>query len=75
MKTPLVVSGDPKRRSGLILAASVETKAYGVKNAKRLWEAQQKCIDLFAVPLTCKNILMGPCDRPLSDFDTHGTHI
>ena len=47
---PLVVSGDPSRRSGVILAASKEAKKYGVKNAERLWEAQQKCSDLIVVP-------------------------
>ncbi|TSB45325.1 DNA polymerase IV [Alkalicoccobacillus porphyridii] len=47
---PLVVSGDPNRRSGVILAASKEAKHYGVKNAERLWEAQQKCAHLIIVP-------------------------
>ncbi|MDQ0206523.1 DNA polymerase IV [Alkalicoccobacillus murimartini] len=47
---PLVVSGDPNRRSGVILAASKEAKYYGVKNAERLWEAQQKCAHLIIVP-------------------------
>lgn len=46
----LVVSGDPNRRSGVILAASKEAKRFGVKNAERLWEAQQKCSDLIIVP-------------------------
>ncbi|MCM2674888.1 DNA polymerase IV [Alkalicoccobacillus plakortidis] len=46
----LVVSGDPNRRSGVILAASKEAKYYGVKNAERLWEAKQKCNQLIIVP-------------------------
>lgn len=40
---PLIVSGDPERRSGVVLAASPEAKAYGVQNADRLWEAQVRC--------------------------------
>lgn len=49
-KKPLVVSGDPKRRSGVILAACPLAKKKGVKNGERLWEAQQKCHDLVVVP-------------------------
>ncbi|HHY20549.1 MAG TPA: DNA polymerase IV [Bacilli bacterium] len=40
---PVIVSGDPERRSGVVLAACPLAKKYGVKNAARLWEAQQKC--------------------------------
>jgi len=47
---PLVVSGDPTRRSGVILAACPLAKKYGIKNGERLWEAQQKCPDLIMVP-------------------------
>src|SRR5579875_2240467 len=36
---PLVVSGDPSRRSGIILAATPTAKRYGVENAMRLGEA------------------------------------
>lgn len=36
---PLVVSGDPARRSGIILAATPTAKRYGVSNAMRLGEA------------------------------------
>lgn len=46
---PLVVSGDPKRRSGVILAACPLAKKFGVKNAERLWEAQQKCPEAIVV--------------------------
>ncbi|WP_088105601.1 DNA polymerase IV [Halalkalibacter urbisdiaboli] len=46
---PLVVSGDPKRRSGVILAACPLAKKRGVKNAERLWEAQQKCPEAVVV--------------------------
>lgn len=40
---PVIVSGDPERRSGVVLAACPLAKKYGVQNAERLWEAQQKC--------------------------------
>ncbi|WP_445487413.1 DNA polymerase IV [Niallia sp. 03133] len=40
---PLIVSGDPERRSGVVLAACPLAKKWGVQNASRLWEAQQKC--------------------------------
>lgn len=46
---PLVVSGDVNRRSGVILAACPLAKAKGVRNAERLFEAQQKCPDLVVV--------------------------
>lgn len=46
---PTVVSGDPKRRSGVILAACPIAKSYGIKNAERLWEAEQKCDHLFII--------------------------
>ncbi|MFE8695559.1 DNA polymerase IV [Cytobacillus sp. FJAT-53684] len=40
---PLIVSGDPERRSGVVLAACPLAKKFGVQNASRLWEAVQKC--------------------------------
>ncbi|GAF07208.1 DNA polymerase IV [Paenibacillus pini JCM 16418] len=46
---PLVVSGDPARRSGIILAACPLAKQYGIKTAERLGEALNKCPDLIVV--------------------------
>ncbi|TWI55916.1 DNA polymerase IV [Halalkalibacter nanhaiisediminis] len=46
---PLVVSGDPERRSGVILAACPIAKKHGVKNGERMWEAKQKCPELIVV--------------------------
>lgn len=46
---PVIVSGDPERRSGVVLAACPLAKRYGVKNAERLWEAQAKCPDAVIV--------------------------
>lgn len=48
-RKPVIVSGDPERRSGVVLAACPLAKQYGVKNAERLWEAQQKCPEATVV--------------------------
>lgn len=47
---PIIVAGDPKRRSGIVLAACPLAKQRGVKNADRLWEAQKKCPEAVIVP-------------------------
>ncbi|BFH63546.1 DNA polymerase IV [Paenibacillus azoreducens] len=47
---PLVVSGDPARRSGIILAACPLAKKYGVTTAERLGDALQKCPHLVVMP-------------------------
>jgi DNA polymerase-4 len=46
---PIVVAGDPERRSGVVLAACPIAKSYGVTTAEALWEAQQKCRQLIVV--------------------------
>ncbi len=46
---PLVVSGDPARHSGIILAACPLAKKYGVTTAERLGTALGKCPDLVVV--------------------------
>ncbi|RPF55703.1 DNA polymerase IV [Aquisalibacillus elongatus] len=46
---PVVVAGDPERRSGIILAACPIAKQYDVETAEALWQAQQKCPDLIIV--------------------------
>lgn len=46
---PVVVSGDPERRSGVVLAACPIAKSYGIKNAETLWEAQQSCPHVIVV--------------------------
>lgn len=40
---PVIVSGDPEKRGGVVLAACPLAKQKGVVNASRLWEAQEKC--------------------------------
>ena len=40
---PVAVCGDPARRPGIILAASREAKAYGIKAGQPAWEARRMC--------------------------------
>lgn len=40
---PVIVAGDPKKRSGIILAACPLAKKYGITTAEPLWQALQKC--------------------------------
>lgn len=46
---PLIVAGDPARRSGIVLAACPLAKKYGVTTAERLGEAVRKCPDVVVV--------------------------
>lgn len=46
---PVVVAGDPERRSGIILAACPLAKAYGVTTAETIREALSKCPDLVII--------------------------
>ena len=47
---PMAVAGDPKDRSGIILAKNEKAKAYGVKTAETIYQAKQKCPQLLLVP-------------------------
>ncbi len=47
---PAAVAGDPKKRTGIILAANYEARAYGVKTAMVLHEAQKLCPSMILVP-------------------------
>jgi DNA polymerase-4 len=40
---PVVICGDPERRSGIVLAASKEAKKFGIKTVDPLWMVKQKC--------------------------------
>lgn len=40
---PIIVGGDPKKRRGIVLAASYEAKAFGVKTAMPIYEAMRLC--------------------------------
>lgn len=46
---PVAVAGDPKLRSGIVLAACPLAKARGVTTAERLGEAMNKCPDLVVL--------------------------
>jgi DNA polymerase-4 len=48
---PVIVSGDPAKRHGIVLAASYEAKAFGVKTGMAVWEARSLCPDgIFLQP-------------------------
>lgn len=47
---PAAVAGDPKRRSGIILAANYEARSRGVKTAMVLHEALRRCPEIALVP-------------------------
>ncbi len=49
---PAAVAGDPKNRSGIILAANYDARAYGVKTTMLLHEAKKICPGLILVPPT-----------------------
>lgn len=38
---PVVVCGDPRKRHGIVLAASYEAKRYGIKTGMAKWEAER----------------------------------
>lgn len=45
----IAVSGDPQKRTGIILAKNYLAKAFGVKTGEAIWEAKQKCPTLICV--------------------------
>ena len=47
---PSAVAGDPKKRTGIILAANYEARSFGVKTAMVLHEALKLCPKLTLVP-------------------------
>ncbi len=47
---PAAVCGDPASRHGIILAKNEPAKAFGVKTAETIWQAQRKCPDLVLLP-------------------------
>ncbi len=47
---PVAVCGDPAARHGIILAKNEPAKAFGVKTAETIWQAQRKCPDLVLLP-------------------------
>jgi len=47
---PAAVAGDPRKRSGIILAANYEAREYKVKTTMLLHEARKLCPELITVP-------------------------
>ena len=47
---PAAVAGDPKKRTGIILAANYEARSFGVRTAMVLHEALKLCPELKLVP-------------------------
>ncbi len=47
---PMAVAGDPKERSGIILAKNELAKRCGVQTAETIWQARTKCPQLLLVP-------------------------
>lgn len=48
-KVPMVVTGDPENRHGIILAKNEKAKKYGIQTAETIWQAKQKCPNLVCV--------------------------
>ncbi len=46
---PSAVGGDPKKRTGIVLAKSIPAKKYGIKTGEPLSAALRKCPELFVV--------------------------
>ena len=47
---PSCVGGDPKKRTGIVVAKSIPAKKYGVKTGEPVAMALRKCPDLILVP-------------------------
>lgn len=47
---PAAVAGDPKTRSGIILAANYEARKFGIKTTMLLHEARKLCPEIVFVP-------------------------
>jgi len=47
---PSIVGGDPKKRSGIVLAKSIPAKKFGIKTAHTLVDAFKLCPHLVSVP-------------------------
>ena len=60
-KKPLIVCGDPQNRAGIVLAASYEAKAFGVKTTMPCYEAKRLCPNAIFVP--CRHKLYAQVSR------------
>lgn len=46
---PVAVTGNPKKRTGIILAKNDIAKSFGVKTGQAIWQAQQSCPNLVTL--------------------------
>ncbi len=46
---PVAVTGNPEKRTGIILAKNDIAKKFGVKTGEAIWQAQQKCPNLVTL--------------------------
>lgn len=46
---PVAVTGNPKKRTGIILAKNYVAKKFGVQTGQTIWEAKQVCPDLVCL--------------------------
>ena len=49
---PIIVVGDPSRRSGIVLAASYEAKAYGIRTTMPIYQAKRCLPTVIAIKST-----------------------
>lgn len=54
---PVAVAGDKEKRSGIILTASYEARAYGVKTAMTIGEAKNLCPNMIFIKPTFRNYM------------------
>lgn len=47
---PVAVTGNPEKRTGIILTKSIEAKKYGVETGEAIWQAKLKCPNLICLP-------------------------
>ena len=47
---PSCIDGDPKKRTGIVVAKSIPAKKYGIQTGEPMGMALQKCPDLVCVP-------------------------
>ena len=45
----VAVSGNPEKRTGIILAKNDIAKKYGIKTGEAIWQAKEKCPDLVCI--------------------------
>ncbi|WP_281818752.1 DNA polymerase IV [Vallitalea longa] len=67
---PLIVGGDPKKRRGIVLAASYDAKAYGVKTTMPIWQAVKLCPEAVIIRPT-HNLYSNISKKIMNIFDEY----